>query len=93
MRKMIRKKNRHISVRKDKPENMKKAMQNTGATALLISFAGLGGVLDQGASPVNPLMLAFIGIICCLSADRLQEIKKKKKDRRESHCSQLHRKN
>lgn len=71
---------------------MKKAMQNTGATAILISFAGIGGVLDQGASPVNLLMLAFIGIICFLSADRLQETKKKK-DRRESHCSQLHRKN
>lgn len=58
---------------------MKKAMQNTGATALLISFAGLGGVLDQGASPVNLLMLAFIGIICCLAADRLQETKKRRK--------------
>lgn len=58
---------------------MKKAIQNTGATALLISFAGLGGVLDQGASPVNLLMLAFIGIICCLAADRLQETKKEER--------------
>lgn len=58
---------------------MKKAMQNTGATAILISFAGIGGVLDQGASPVNLLMLAFIGIICCLAADRLQETKKKER--------------
>lgn len=55
---------------------MKKLLQNTGATAILISIAGIGGVLEKGANPVNVIVLALIGAACCLIADKLQDADK-----------------
>lgn len=69
---------------------MKKILQNTGATAILISIAGIGGVLEKGANPVNVIVLALIGTVCCLIADKLQDMKLK--GRRKNQWLQLNRK-
>lgn len=66
----MKKKSRHSPAGKDK-QVMKKILQNTGATAILISIAGIGGVLEKGANPVNVIVLALIGTVCCLIADKL----------------------